>query len=364
MKRVLRICTYPTQEIPSMGKNSFMISGMDSVETIFLAPFYSNNTLPVKKNTRLFLRPFLITPSPSSFFHRIAHEVKRLRYILSFSASGIGLIHNYHVDIVHVHSPMYFLVALYARIIGKSCFITYHGNEHSIIYSNRLIGSLFNKVFNLTFSLSVDILKYRNIFPKYGNKFRTVNNSVEEKIFSDKGQKRSKKIIAVGRMEAQKGYEYLLRGFKEFHSKNTEYKLQIVGDGSLSSDLESQVRELNLSDFVVLSGRLNQEQLVEAYNDSEIFIMTSLWEGFPKVLLEAMSCGCKIVATRVDAIPSILTPNYKYLINSKSDKDICESLSGIINEDIVELSAFYRKRLEQYSWLDIKKDMERVYLLY
>lgn len=362
MKNVLRICSYPTKEIPTMGLNSYMICGMDNFKTIFLAPFYSFNTMPLKKNTKLVLYPFLTTPSPIHKTKRFIHEFKRLYFVLLFSIMGIRLIHKHRIDIVHIHSPLYLLIALYGKMKGLPCFITYHGNEHKIIYRNRRVGKFFNKIFLHTFSLSIDIINYKKEFPEYSDNYLTINNAVDQNIYYNKGKKRKKRIIAVGRLEIQKGFKYLIDGFLEFHNQYPNYSLIIVGDGQLKDELYQQVMNLNLSDHVFFKGRLNQKQLVNEYNKSEIFIMTSLWEGFPKVLLEAIACGCKIITTRVDAIPIILGLDYNYFIATKSPRDISKVLQNIIGEDWLKLRVRYDQILSRYSWRRVKKNIEKEYL--
>ena len=182
MKKVLRVGTYPTSIYKSMGTNSYMISGMDSIKTIFVAPKYKGITLPKKKNTTLYTLPFLTTPSPKGI-RKFFHEIKRLIKIFTFSTRTIWLIIKEKPDIVHVHSPMFFIIALFAKLKKIRCYITYHGNEHTNIYNNAILGTLFNSVFHKTFSLSSDILKYRNFFSKYKDQFVTIDNAVDNNVF-------------------------------------------------------------------------------------------------------------------------------------------------------------------------------------
>ena len=361
MKKVLRVSTYPTLKFKTMGLNSYMISGMDRIETIYLSPLYSKEVLPIKKNTKLFFETFLIVPSPTNLVKRVFHEFRRLYHIFNFSIKGIRYIHKYKVDMVHIHSPMFFLIAIYAKIKKITCFITYHGIEFKKIYKLRIMGLVFNYIFDKTFSLSSDILVYRNKYPDYSNNFVTINNAVDKKIYFDKNLKRKRQIIAVGRLEKQKGYKYLINGFYHFQKENLEYNLLIVGEGQLRQSIQNQILELNLSNKISLVGRLDQKDLVMKYNESEIFILSSLWEGFPKVLLEAISCGCKVITTKIDATPLIMGENYEYLISEKSSDQISKSFSKIIQDKEVK-TKISEKIISQFSWSKIKKEMEKIYL--
>ena len=62
----------------------------------------------------------------------------------------------------------------------------YHGNEHSKIYNNKFLGTIFNYIFYKTFSLSSDILKYEKLYNKYKKNFLTIDNAVDNNIFFDK----------------------------------------------------------------------------------------------------------------------------------------------------------------------------------
>tara|TARA_B100001248_G_C27397550_1_gene466768 strand:- start:2390 stop:3499 length:1110 start_codon:yes stop_codon:yes gene_type:complete len=362
MKKVLRICSYPTKEHESMGLNSYMISGMDSIKTYYLAPFYSRNTFPPPKNTTLFMTHFLTIPSPKNRLKRCLHELKRVFFISLLTLKGIYIIHKYRIDIIHVHSPMYFLVPLYGKIIGKKCFISYHGNEHEKIYNNALLGNLFNSVFSATFSLSHVITNYKKLYPKYSSNFKRINNAVNENIYTNHRYERKKQILAVGRLEKQKGFYHLINGFFTFHKEHPDYQLVIVGEGQLRINIEKQIKKLNLNDSVLLLGKKSRKEIIELYNYSEIFILTSLWEGFPKVLLEAISCGCKIISTNVDSVPNIIGKDYKYLIKPESDLEVSKKLSEIIMDGQKEFSLRYKKILKKYTWNNIIGDMEKIYL--
>ena len=146
MKNVIRISSYPTSRFKAMGKNSYMISGMRSVKTTFVTPKYPGELFPEPQNTSVVAFPFLLTPSPQGLA-AVPHEINRIVKIIVFSIRTILLFYKHRPDIVHVHSPMFFLIGLVAKLLGKRCYITYHGNEYERVYKNRFIGKIFNFVF-------------------------------------------------------------------------------------------------------------------------------------------------------------------------------------------------------------------------
>ena len=88
--------------------------------------------------------------------------------------------------------------------------------------------------------------------------------------------------------------------------------MHIVGSGQLKNNILEHANKLGIIDSVRLLGQIPQDDLPTIYNNSEIFVMSSLWEGFPKVLLEAIACGCKVVSTKVDSSPRVLGYEYPF----------------------------------------------------
>ena len=172
-----------------MGRNSYMISGMDSVTTTFCYPKYPESFFPPPLNTSVVTVPFLLVPAPGGFL-RIWHEVLRILHIIRFSVVVVGIFFRERHEIIHVHSPMFFLIALVARLLGRRCYITYHGREHEMVYNKKILGLLFNKVFKKTFCLSDNINTYKEFYSNYSINFVAIDNAVDSSIFNNKGIKR------------------------------------------------------------------------------------------------------------------------------------------------------------------------------
>jgi len=107
-------------------------------------------------------------------------------------------------------------------------------------------------------------------------------------------EEREKRILAVGRIEEAKGYQYLIEAMVGL---DTDYRLEIVGDGPYLETLKGLAERLNVP--VVFHGWIDKSTglLKELYETSSIFAHPSLAENFPTVVLEAMLAGLPIVAT-------------------------------------------------------------------
>lgn len=113
-----------------------------------------------------------------------------------------------------------------------------------------------------------------------------------------------KNICAVGRMDADKGIDDVIRAFAIVHSKLPDVVLDLYGDGEKQNELETLAASLELSDHVIFHGRCSA--MPEAYSAHRVLLMMSRREGFPNVLLEAMASGCVCVAGDCDFGPSEL----------------------------------------------------------
>ena len=95
------------------------------------------------------------------------------------------------------------------------------------------------------------------------------------------------KMLAVGRLETQKGYEDLLGAFARIHENHPDWRLMIAGDGSQRNSLQRLARDLKIDSWVDWLGQVDDTS--QLYERSNIYILCSRYEGTPNALLEAMS---------------------------------------------------------------------------
>lgn len=113
------------------------------------------------------------------------------------------------------------------------------------------------------------------------------------------------RLLAAGRLEEQKRVDRLLRVLTGLHQQSaTPFQAVIAGDGPLRPQLERQAAEAGLSGVVEFRGVVRE--MKTAYQQADIFLLTSDFEGTPNVVLEAMAAGLPVVATRVGGVPDII----------------------------------------------------------
>lgn len=111
-------------------------------------------------------------------------------------------------------------------------------------------------------------------------------------------QERKKIIITSGRLKTQKRHDLLISSFSKISEKFYDYKLVILGDGPLRSQLEKQIKELHLENRVFLPGYVDDVQ--SRLSCAFMFVLSSDFEGMPNALIEAMAMGLPCISTDCD----------------------------------------------------------------
>ncbi len=123
-------------------------------------------------------------------------------------------------------------------------------------------------------------------------------------------------IVYAGKLSRSKGVPWLLRAIKRL--ENLPFRLHLCGSGSGAEEEECRALAAESDERVTLHGRVSQQELAELLGKSHLFVLPSLYEGLPLVLLEALACGCRIVTT---------------------DLPGCRALFGEAGSDLVEMLA-------------------------
>lgn len=154
---------------------------------------------------------------------------------------------------------------------------------------------------------------------------------------------KNKRVIAVGRLDYQKGFDRLIQAWKivQHTGQFADWKLDIFGQGEWQDLLQQLIDEAKLQDTV----RLNRptKQIGEAYVKSDMLVMSSNYEGFPMVMIEAMACGLPVVSFDFKCGPKdIIQPGENGLLVRNGDIEGLATAMMKLMDD-----AAYRQRLSE-----------------
>lgn len=155
---------------------------------------------------------------------------------------------------------------------------------------------------------------------------------------SDANAVRDNRIVigAAGRLSPEKGIEYLLRMASLLKDKKREFKLIIAGDGPLKGTLIRKSNDLGLSENVYFKGFVPEMDLF--YNNIDLFVLTSAWEGCSNVILEAMYQGLPVVAFNNSSIPELVI-NMKngLLVKNEDTGDLAGKVEQLMSDPALRL---------------------------
>ncbi len=162
--------------------------------------------------------------------------------------------------------------------------------------TSRLIKKFFHKI---DFAIAQSNNMKDDMVANWGfseEKVVVINNALqpeyEDEAVSNSQSDKEDYIMYAGRLEKQKGIEMLLQAFSMLNEKTID--LKIIGSGSLKDNLVRQCEELGIEDRVTFIE--HKTKIMDYYKRARIVVMTSYFEGFPNVLVEAIACGTPIVS--------------------------------------------------------------------
>ncbi|KQV81890.1 glycosyl transferase family 1 [Rhizobium sp. Root1220] len=131
-------------------------------------------------------------------------------------------------------------------------------------------------------------------------------------------------LVTVARFTAQKGHECLVRAMPEILRVHPRLRLLLVGSGEEYVRVETLVRELELSSSVLFTGQ--RPDVADILALSDLFVLPSVFEGLPLAVLEAMSLGCPVVATRIGGTVEALGEDHPFFAEPKNPASLAATI--------------------------------------
>lgn len=221
----------------------------------------------------------------------------------------------------------------------KNKLIISDRNDPNMEYNNIIYKILMRLTYKKADGFVFQTPHAKEFFDKYINFNKTKYDIIVNPInldFLNHNYKlcNSKIIINVGRLNKQKNQELLIRSFKNIAEELPDYKLEIYGEGPLHSYLNDLINNLNMENRITLMGVSNN--IVEKLLNSELFVLSSDYEGIPNALLEAMALGLPVISTDCPCGgPSMFIENGKngFLVPVDNIEEMTKKIKKVLTDE-------------------------------
>jgi len=250
------------------------------------------------------------------------------------------------VDVIHTHNTQPFFDGSLAALIAgvKAVIHTDHcrsfPDKKRYMFAEWLVSHYASKVVGVSDHTTENLVKYEHISRR---KLVTIPNGIDISRYDididrdakkhDVGIKHNGFIIGMGvRLSKQKGITYLLKAMPEILKVFPDLTLVIAGDGTEKESLMNEADKLGVIDNVIFTGpRLDIDELLKLF---DLYVLPSIFEGLPMVLLEAMAAGCPIVATDVGGnSTAIKHRDNGSLVESKNPQAFADEVISVLSND-------------------------------
>ena len=248
-------------------------------------------------------------------------------------------------DVIHTHNTQPFIDGTIGALLAgvKTIVHTDHArifpDKRRYMFAEWVMSHFAYKIVGVSDDTSQNLIRYEKISRK---KVLTIPNGIDEKKFSIKIDKKAKRrelgilgdgpIIGLGvRLTEGKGINYLLRAMPDIIKIFFDITLVIAGDGPAKDKLEKQSVGLGIDRNVLFLGpRLDIPELLKLF---DIYVLPSLSEGLPMVLLEAMAAGCPVIATNVGGVSMVIKHGENgSLIEPKNQKVLASEIIKLLSD--------------------------------
>ena len=161
----------------------------------------------------------------------------------------------------------------------------------------------------------------------------------------------NKQAIIVGRFNSAKGYNYLIDAWREVHKSHPDWIINIFGSGEYEEMVRKQINDNGLQDVIIMNNPT--DHIMEEYLKSSIYVMSSVFEGFAMVLLEAMACGLPCVSFDCPYGPrNVITDGEDgFLVDYLNSEALAKSICKLIEDEKLrkQMGQNGRKNVLSYS---------------
>jgi len=205
--------------------------------------------------------------------------------------------------------------------------------DPSQVHRNFIYKKLLDRIYAKSNALVLQTQRAKSYFNnKIQEKSIIIANPI--KVYETVTDNPNHEIVTAGRLTEQKNHKMLIKAFNNLENDFPDYTLKIFGEGPLREELEGLIKELEIEDKVFLPG--NSPQLHKDISNSEIFVLTSNFEGLSNALLEAMMMGFPVISTTCAGSDEIIINGENGLLIPVGDQKALEdALRKLMSDNVL-----------------------------
>ena len=275
---------------------------------------------------------------------------------------------GFRPDIIHAHI---YDAGFPAVLISRKSHIPLIITEHLSAFPRRLLSRDRVWVARFAFRAAKYVLPVSQALQKgmeaqgIRARFSIIPNVVDLNMFFPRARPRPSgpvRLLFVGSMIPVKGLPNLLHALAFMGSERVDWHLDTVGDGAFREEYERLSANLGLAGKVTFHGLKTQAEVADFMRKADLFVLPSLWENLPCVLLEAMASGLPIVATRAGGIPEIVDREVGWLVPPGDTGKLAEALATRLDSPAWPDSQVLVQKAQRYSPDVVARSIHAIYL--
>ena len=187
-----------------------------------------------------------------------------------------------------------------------------------------------------------------------------IPNPIDTDLFSPARDRDPDRLVAVGRLEADKRPDVLLRGFAIAHAKRPSLKLEIIGSGPDREAMVSLAREIGVGEAVTFLGHIPRDQVASRVSTAIAFVHAAQVETFGLAVAESLAAGVPVVAPDATALPELIDASNGILFPPADEEALADGALSIISREY-DSQAVAQSMRSRFSFSCIGTRLARAY---
>lgn len=354
----LRVCrvlaAFPTDRCPGGGLPAYYMSVFSDFETLHVSRRVRGATyaaLPERVRLQTVSYPEVALGQKHGAQLVLAVVGKAIGEAV-FTLRAFPRVFRFRPDIIHVHTLFGLSLALgLTRVRPTSVVVSLHGSDYLRVRKSAVLVRALRSVDAVCV---VSEHMHDELEAMLGGTLvRFTPNGVDDRVFNLGSEvHRDVDVLMVGAFKWQKGYEFAVDAFARVVQSRGRLKVRLIGEGADRNKVERMVAANGLADHVEFLGMVDRAAVASEMRRARMLVLSSLSEGMPKVVLEALACGTPVIATDVGACRDLLSRGGGVVVKPGSNEALAEAILGFLDDAKAwaEMHRYAIQTATHFSW--------------